>query len=187
MASPIGHLAAGAAVWYALRPWNKDNAEQRAGQAGAMLAASAFLALLPDADSALGILFGDFGRYHNNWTHSLFWVPVVGGAASLILSAMAGVSRRKGFLLGALCVLLHDLMDFATIGRGVMLFWPLTHARFQSPILLFYGLHWSQPWNSASHLVTLINEAAWIGLGLALFAWVRCRRRSMLSPAALRQ
>lgn len=178
MASPLGHLAAGAAVWYAMRArWLALRESQRRAFVMTFVFA-AVLSLLPDGDAALGILFGDFGRYHNNWTHSLLWVPIVGVVTGFVLHGLTGARWRDGFWLAVFCVSLHIAMDYTTVGRGVMLLWPLSAARFQSPLLLFYGLHWSQPWSSPAHLITLGNEAAWIALGLATILWFR-RRREM--------
>jgi peptidoglycan/LPS O-acetylase OafA/YrhL len=41
-----------------------------------------------------------------------------------------------------------------------MLFWPLSAARFESPVKLFYGLHWSDGLVSVKHIWTLLNELA---------------------------
>jgi inner membrane protein len=68
----------------------------------------------------------------------------------------------KWFFLVLLCYQLHILADFLTFGRGVMLFWPLTEERYTSPILLFYGVHWSQGLFSLKHLWTLVSELAFV-------------------------
>lgn len=175
MASPLGHLAAGAAVWYAMRERLAMSGEKRMWQRGFLAAAVIGLSLLPDGDAVLGVLFGDFDKYHNNWTHSVFWIPIIGILTGFVLRWVIGIRWRDGFRLAAGCVSLHLAMDYATVGRGVMLLWPLSAARFQSPVLLFYGLEWSQPWNSPSHLMTLVNELAWIGLGVC--AWIGMRSR----------
>jgi hypothetical protein len=49
-------------------------------------------------------------------------------------------------------------MDALTAERGVMLFWPLTEARYASPIKLFYGLQWGLGWFSPWHLWTIFTE-----------------------------
>jgi hypothetical protein len=50
-------------------------------------------------------------------------------------------------------------MDALTAERGVMMFWPLTDARFASPIKIFYGLQWGLGWFSVWHLWTVFTEA----------------------------
>jgi hypothetical protein len=115
---------------------------------------------MPDLDSVLGIVAGDFKRFHNNATHSL----VVGlGVASVIGGVASLKSRSRSatwFLVALSCYESHVIMDFFTHGRGVMAFWPLTSGRFLSPVTAFYGLHWSDGVLSMRHLVTMITELA---------------------------
>jgi hypothetical protein len=47
-----------------------------------------------------------------------------------------------------------------------MALWPLTGGRFQAPVFLFYGLHWSQGWLSVRHLWTLATELAFAAASL---------------------
>lgn len=125
-----------------------------------LLPACLMFSLLPDSDSALGILFGRFGHFHNQWSHSLFfWVPpslALAGAVYLFTR-----DSRQALAWGTLCLLscvFHVLMDFACHGRGVMLFWPFTSHRFIAPVLLFYGVRWSDGFWSWRHFPTLLNE-----------------------------
>jgi membrane-bound metal-dependent hydrolase YbcI (DUF457 family) len=157
MPSPIAHVAAGYVVY-------RLAARSAAGQSstpsrGHLLAAAAVLSLLPDVDSVLGILMGDFGRYHNNLSHSVFMALV----AALSIGGVAGYASRGRFAfwfsLAFVCYGLHVLMDYLTWSRGVMAFWPLMSDRFSSPVVLFYGFHWSQGWLSPRHLWTLLSEA----------------------------
>ena len=63
-------------------------------------------------------------------------------------------------------------MDFFTIGRGVMVFWPLSLERFASPVPLFYGLHWSDGYLSERHLITLVTELGFLFLlGIVMHFW----------------
>lgn len=120
------------------------------------------LSLLPDVDSVLGLITGDFGRYHNNLTHSLFLGLFIAG----IIGVIAAITRRyrfaDGFLLTLAGYSLHVVMDFFTYGRGVMALWPLSSERFASPIPIFYGLHWSQGVVSPRHLVTVATEMVFV-------------------------
>jgi hypothetical protein len=81
---------------------------------------------------------------------------------ALTAGGLAWWRKRSGFVywfgLVLLCYQLHIVLDFFTVGRGVMLFWPLSVVRFSSPIKLFYGLHWSEGFISIQHIWTLLNE-----------------------------
>ena len=162
MASPIGHSAAAICIYAAMRTRMLGKRVHERLANIALILATLFFSLLPDSDSAFGIWFGDFGKYHNNLTHSLFVglgvAIVAGGLAPLLTCA----SYATGFLFVLLCYEIHVFMDFVTVGRGVMAFWPFTSERFQSPVKLFYGLHWSQGIYSKSHLLTLANELAFV-------------------------
>lgn len=169
MPSPIAHLTAGYLVYLgAHRHAGALNA--RAEEEGAVrmaLALALGFSILPDLDSAAGILLGNFSRYHNNGTHSL----VVGAAVSLAAAALLAWKHRHftfWFLVAAASYSLHILMDGATVGRGVMAFWPLSNQRFLSPLLLFYGLHWSDGWLSLRHVWTALTELAYAGVIMLL-------------------
>lgn len=178
MASPLGHLAAAAAVYLGFRRklWPaEDSARPRnVLRKTTAFAAAAFFSLLPDSDASLGIFFGDLGKYHNNLTHSLFVAVAVAAVAAIPLSRLLHTQTHLAFRLALLSYGVHIVMDFFTVGRGVMLFWPLTDERFQAPVKLFYGLHWSQPGDIRSHIITLMNEGAWIALACAV--WWRWRK-----------
>jgi membrane-bound metal-dependent hydrolase YbcI (DUF457 family) len=124
-----------------------------------LLVISVGLSLLPDVDSIAGFLLGDFGRYHNNGSHSLF----AGLVVALVIGGLVWLRKRSEFgywfTLVLLCYHFHLVLDFITFGRGVMLFWPLSTARFVSPAKLFYGLHWSDGVVSIKHVWTLLNES----------------------------
>jgi inner membrane protein len=171
MPSPLAHLAVGYVIHRAYQP---PPGPRLVAHVPLSLAAALGFALLPDVDSVAGILMGDLGRYHNGWTHSL--------AAGLGVSAIVGSvalcggrgAARKWFVLALLCYGSHVVMDFLTIGRGVMALWPLSAERYASPIRLFYGLHWSQGWLSVRHLWTLLTELGFVAvLGAAVSLWDR--------------
>jgi membrane-bound metal-dependent hydrolase YbcI (DUF457 family) len=131
------------------------------GQLGPMpglLILTAGLSLLPDIDSIAGFLLQDFGGYHNSLSHSLF----VGLVVALLIGGVIWWAKRSGFVewfaIVLLCYQFHIVFDFFTVGRGIMLFWPLTLARFQSPVKLFMGLHWSDGLVSLNHVWTLLSE-----------------------------
>ncbi|HUM69857.1 MAG TPA: metal-dependent hydrolase, partial [Chloroflexota bacterium] len=142
-----------------------------------LLLVTAGFSLLPDVDSVVGLLSGDFGRFHNNATHSLF----VGTAVSLLFGAGMKWRRGRGFrfwsVVALACYSLHILMDAATWGRGVMALWPFTQNRFHFPFILFYGLHWSQGWLSARHLWTLLTETLFVVLVVAVLSFLGVRAK----------
>jgi membrane-bound metal-dependent hydrolase YbcI (DUF457 family) len=174
MPSPIAHLAAAYAVYELARQQEPDSNLRPVGPLPGLLVVTATFSMLPDVDSAVGLIAGDFGRFHNNATHSL----LVGLVVSL---GFAGVMRwlnRRGFLywfaIALICYSLHIFMDSATFSRGVMAFWPLTDQRFLLPVTIFYGLHWSNGLFSIRHLWTLFTELLFAGLVFVLLhRWPR--------------
>jgi inner membrane protein len=116
-------------------------------------------AILPDVDAILGLLSGDFGRYHNNGTHSL----LLGLGVAFLGAGLIWLKERQGFLIWFLAAWLsyasHVILDIFTIGgRGVMLLWPLSDQRYESSIKLFFGVRWSEGFFSIEHLWTLGSE-----------------------------
>jgi inner membrane protein len=185
MPSPLAHLAVGYVIHKAYQPPSGPRLMERVPLS---LVGALGLAMLPDIDSVVGIVMGDLGRYHNGWTHSL--------AAALGVSAIAGsvalcggrVAARRWFVLALLCYGSHVMMDFLTIGRGVMALWPLSTERYASPIRLFYGLHWSQGWLSVRHLWTLLTELGFVAvLGATVSLWDRLRPIAKAGSSRLAQ
>jgi len=164
MPSPIAHTTMGYVIHklYNLRQPRSNS--RIAGLAPRLLVISIGLSLMPDLDSIAGLVFDDFAAYHNNGTHSL----LIGLAVSLVIAGLAWRRKRSDFgywlALSLLCYGFHVVLDFFTVGRGVMLFWPISTARFESPVKLFYGLHWSEGVFSYHHFVTLANELAFVAL-----------------------
>jgi len=164
MPSPIAHVTAGYILYRTFRQYHR----QFATAGGMAFLLFAGFSLAPDLDSILGILSGDFGRFHNNITHSLFGVILAAVAVYLFLKATRLAPAIPWALAAAACYGLHVSMDFFTHGRGVMALWPITGERFISPVLLFYGLHWSAGWLNPSHLVTAATE----GLPCVIAIWL---------------
>lgn len=158
MPSPIAHLAVGYAV-YRQYEASLPRGQHKIWNFPLQLVAVASLSLLPDLDVVPAIIFRDMGKFHNNFSHSLlFAVPV----ALLVAGSFHRVYRTgfwRWFLICLLSYDLHVLMDALTAERGVMMFWPLTPARFASPIKLFYGLQWGLGWISIYHLWTIVTES----------------------------
>jgi membrane-bound metal-dependent hydrolase YbcI (DUF457 family) len=169
MPSPIAHVAAGYVVY---RLAGRSPAGQAAVPSrGLLFAAAAILSLLPDVDSVVGILMGDFGRYHNNLSHSVVMALVAALSIGAVARYVTGGRFMFWFGLVFACYGLHVLMDFFTWSRGVMVLWPLVPDRFTAPVVLFYGFHWSQGWVSPRHLWTFLTEAP-----VALAAVLTARR-----------
>jgi membrane-bound metal-dependent hydrolase YbcI (DUF457 family) len=158
MPSPIAHLSAGLAIYVATRAHLPRTEPEKVGPVPFLLVVTTAFSLLPDVDSLVGLAAGDFGRFHNNLTHSL----LVGLAVAPAFGGLMQHRRGSGFWFWSIIALvaynLHVLMDWATVGRGVMALWPLTDARFQAPVMLFYGLHWSDGWLSIRHVWTVVTE-----------------------------
>ena len=146
---------------------------------GIMLAAG-FFSMLPDIDAIVGIGLADLGRFHNHMTHSLGFIGVVGLGTIVVVRVrrQPHALRWAGFVCG--CMLLHVMMDFFTEGRGVMLLWP-SMIRYESPVKLFFGLHWSEGLVSSLHLVTLLNELP-LAILVLLLIW-RARQKEALAEA----
>ena len=179
MPSPIAHISVGYMLYRVfvryIPAWKHDNHRLRVV---ARLCAFIFLSMLPDIDAIIGILTGDMGRYHNQWTHSLIMAST---AALLIAFALCSLLREKlklWIIASILCCGVHVLMDTISHGRGVLLLWPLTEHRFSSPVLLFMGLHWSQGVWSPMHLLTALNEILFVAVlyGVAKVTWSTDRK-----------
>jgi len=157
MPSPIAHLGIG----YAIYRHYKDRLPQDQHsfwKFPLQLVMVAGLSMLPDLDVIPAIIFRDMRAYHNNISHGLFFaVPV----ALLVAGIFHRVYRSNfwlWFLISLISYDLHVIMDSLTAERGVMLFWPLTQARYASPIKFFYGLQWGLGWLSPWHLWTIFTE-----------------------------
>ena len=175
MPSPIAHLTAGYAAYALARAYAPKLTLGRVGPIPGLLLLTGGFSLLPDLDAVAGVLLGDFGRFHNNLTHSLF----MGLAVALAFGALMRWQRGSGFwywvALAGLCYELHIVMDWMTVGRGVMALWPFASQRYQAGNPLFYGLHWSEGLFSPRHLLTAATELVFAVLVLGLVHGFRRR------------
>ena len=189
MPSPIAHTTMGYVIHRLYRRRGPKPSLRQLGPLPGLLLLAAGLSLLPDIDSVAGILLQDFGRYHNNGSHSLF----VGLAVAVAIGALVWWRKRSGFVywfgLVLLCYQFHVILDFFTVGRGVMLFWPLSAARFESPVKLFYGLHWSDGIVSLNHIWTLLSELGFAALAVLIthffgqkIGFLMSHQRSLIRP-----
>ncbi len=160
MPSPIAHISAGYLLFAVFRRFLSEKILRYTGKSLFLLGLCLSFSLLPDIDSALGFVARDLGRYHNQWTHSL----LTGLGVCLVFTLMMRLWRQAGFAtwlgISYACYALHVIMDFFTYGRGVMLFWPLTDARYKFEPPLFRGLRWSEGLISVEHIWTALQEIA---------------------------
>jgi membrane-bound metal-dependent hydrolase YbcI (DUF457 family) len=129
MASPVGHLAFGAAaaVVVARVTGTPDSV--------ALWGGAAVASLIPDFDVVLP-LAGLSERFHRNVTHSLLFGATVAGAGLAVFHVVA--PQPRGLLLAWVAALLsHFLLDVATtgptlgqLGWGIPLLWPFSRRRF---------------------------------------------------------
>jgi hypothetical protein len=64
------------------------------------------------------------------------------------------------------------------------MFWPLTGARFASPVKIFYGLQWGLGWFSIWHLWTIFTETVFsliVIFAVRYFAKKRIRQSNIIS------
>jgi hypothetical protein len=73
-------------------------------------------------------------------------------------------------------------MDYFTFGRGVMAWWPFSSERFQSPVKLFHGLHWSDGVLSLQHVWTVATEAAFVALMVLMVTVLTKRKKFNKTP-----
>jgi len=155
MPSPLIHASAGYAIYSLLGL--KTRPEMRQVARLGFIAALTF-SLLPDLDFVLGILSGSLAKVHNSYSHSLFTGIFVAAVIGYMTRFFSQVQSRQWFWLSLFCYETHVCLDFFTVGRGVMLFWPFSFERFSSPTKLFYGLHWSDGIWTSKHLLTFASE-----------------------------
>ena len=175
MPSPIAHTMIGYVIYRIFQLRMSHGSTKQIGSLP-LLAFTIGLSLLPDLDSVIGIWMGDFWRFHNQATHSL----IIGLIIALGIGAVIWLRRRSGFLcwfiIALLCYELHVIMDFFTLGRGVMLLWPFSSDRYESSVKLFYGFHWSQGWVSVMHLWTLVTELGFVVLVGFIMHFLRVKK-----------
>ena len=170
MPSPIAHTVVGYLVYRAARERLPNYKRWHVGPLPLLLGIAVLFSVLPDVDAVFGILAGDFGRFHNNGTHSL----VLAFAIALLVAGAIWFRLRKGFLSWFFICFFsyasHVLMDFFTLGgRGVMLLWPFTTNRYDSSFKLFYGVRWSNGFFAIEHLWTILTEVGFVLVVILIF------------------
>jgi inner membrane protein len=156
MPSPLIHSAAGYLIFRLLKKKYSFIGNQIFTIP--LLAITLVFSLLPDLDVIPGILFRDMERFHNNVSHSLVVGLLVAIIFSLVASRFNKSSTKPMFAAAFISYEFHILLDYFTYGRGVMLIWPFTSARFSSPVKLFTGVQWGYGLASFWHLSTVFLE-----------------------------
>lgn len=186
MPSPLMHTVVGFFIYrYFVRNRKASAKFMPSGRSLGFLIVVIAFSLPPDMDAILGIWLNDFGRFHNNWSHSLFFGLIV----STTIGALASCKKKRNFLawfsIALLCYEMHVIMDFFTVGRGVKLFWPLSQARYESPIKFFYGLHWSDGPVSLRHVLTFATEIGLILAVIGIVAFLKKRKQIITLDSSL--
>jgi hypothetical protein len=170
MATPIGHLLAGAAIGTLM---SRGSNLPRAIVIGGLAAIAA------DFDFIPGILIGNPGRFHHAQSHSVTFAVLAGIVAGLV----ATQSRLRWALLVGLGYASHLILDFLTfddsVPQGIPILWPFVRGVFQSPITLFPNVAWgSHSLITTQNLDLLIRELGFIG---SLFIGALCYMRRRLN------
>ena len=182
MPSPIAHAAMGYVIYRIYQPHLPQKGSRHVGPLPLLLMVTVGLSLLPDLDAVPGVLFGDLRRFHNSVMHSLVFGLVVAIPIAIVVWLRKPSGFVHWFIIALLCYEAHVIMDFFTLGRGVMALWPFSWDRYQSPVYLFYGLHWSEGWISVRHLWTLMTEVGFV-VFVGLIVHVLSRRKLLRGQA----
>ena len=179
MPSPLVHSSLLAAT-----PWPWLNEGRTSRPRWRVIAGVALMLLAlggPDLDFALRLLPEGPWQAHGAYMHSIGAALVFGMLFSLPARWLADWRRPWWALgsIGATCYLSHVLLDTGTNGRGVMLFWPISDARWQTPLPLFFGVHHSHLWRWDWHLLTILTEMPIAAL--IIWAGLRWRTRRVRS------
>jgi membrane-bound metal-dependent hydrolase YbcI (DUF457 family) len=138
MASPIGHVAFGAAAAVVVAR------ATGAPDSSALWTGAVLASVIPDFDAALPLL-GFSERLHRNATHSLLFAATVIAVGLWLVHRLA---PQPPFVLGAwtAALLSHYALDVITtgptlgrLGWGIPLLWPLSRRRFYVNRPLFVG------------------------------------------------
>ncbi len=169
MATPLGHMLAGASVGAVCQT---GAAPLWRVTAGALIGAAADLDFLP------GILLGEPARFHHAASHSMLFVLAV---AALAVSISAHARFRWGLLVGVGygSHLVLDLFTFDdSVPYGIPLFWPFSSQTWQSPVpLLPNVLHSTGSVIGLHNLEVAVREVLTLGPILLITLLVAHRRR----------
>jgi len=159
MPSPVIHVAAGCGLFMGIRRCvNPERLQKYFGTAWTLLFLCVFFSMLPDIDAAIGMLCRNMRDYHNQGTHSLLIACFTALIAGMTAETLRRGTGRAWSILVVTGYAVHVMLDYCCFGRGVMLFWPVSTQRYQSPIVLFSGVRWSDGFLSWQHVRTFFSE-----------------------------
>lgn len=165
MATPLGHMLAGAAV---------GSVSDRPGPTRARLLVGALAGGAADLDFIPGVLIGDPGRYHHAFSHSLTFALL-----AAVLVGLSFASRRISWAgLAGGAYVSHLVLDYLTFDpsppQGIPWFWPLSDAYFSaSPSLLPRVIHSSMSIFNLHNVLVAGMELLVFGGLLTFVLWWR--------------
>lgn len=174
MPSPIAHAAVGYAIYRVAKTRRPQETRHGPSPLPVVLLFTLAMSVAPDLDFVPGLLIGHLDRFHNTISNSLFMGLVVSTAVATLIRLVWRRPFLFWFALSLLCYEAHVIMDYFTLGRGVMLLWPFSGERFRPAVNLFYGLHRSDGWISIRHVWTLLTETAFVVILLLALRAVEC-------------
>lgn len=126
MATPLGHMLAGAAATAVTC--------RRTQRRGWLLVVGALVGASPDLDFLPGLLIGDAARFHHGLSHSLALAVVVACLAWIVASRDRGTFAIGAGSAYASHLLLDALSHDPSPPVGIPLFWPVSDVYVISPI-----------------------------------------------------
>ena len=171
MATPIGHLMAGAAIGSFM---SRGNNLPFTASMGALAAIAADFDFLP------GLFLGAPSRFHHAQSHSITFA-LLAGILALIWARKARLFW--GILIG-LAYASHLALDLLTFDdsppHGIPIFWPWLTEAFHCPVTLFPNVPWGNGLALSTHNINLlIRELGFLGplfIGALLYASYRRRK-----------
>jgi hypothetical protein len=132
MPSPVGHLLAATAVYFAGTTPKRGS---RLLLAGALIGG-----VLPDFDFVPGLLIGDFRAFHHGISHSVALALVYGAVVFAVTQWMDSRVAVRAAALATLAYVSHIMLVFVAVNegtRGVPLLWPVIDERIGFNLRLF--------------------------------------------------
>ena len=179
MPSPLLHGAAGAALAGAW--WRRPDKL-------VVIVALIVAANVADLDLVPGLLMGDAGRYHHQFTHSL-GVAVIAGVMAVAAAAWFRLQNAARFgVLVAAAFASHVVLDMLSIGKSpynaVPLLWPITNQLYTLPPSIFPDIQYERDAAdffgslfSRTNLYALLFESATVAVAAVVWKAVGSGRR----------
>lgn len=173
--SPVGHSLTGISLYCIFHRRDEGMFNYK------LMATYIFLSNVPDFDYVLAAPFGfKFAQtFHHTITHSIIF-SVFCGFAAFLIARLCKKSAHLWFWAVSVSLLLHNVLDYFTWSRGVMLFYPFSTRLYRAPILLFQGM----PYHSYREILSMSPEnlaymvfdlKVFLGIALGIFVIFRYR------------